>query len=90
LGGAGGETEAANGNGKEVLGESIHPPQSTINRSPRQPSACVNFGKTPYNLFFMGQQLKTVAKRRRRVAYLERKKESAKVAKASAASKAKK
>ena len=28
----------------------------------------------------MGQQLKTVAKRRRRVAYLERKKEAAKAA----------
>jgi len=38
----------------------------------------------------MGQQLKTVAKRRRRVAYLERKKETEKVAKASAVSKAKK
>jgi len=38
----------------------------------------------------MGQQLKTVAKRRRRVAYLERKKETEKVAKASSVSKAKK
>ncbi len=35
----------------------------------------------------MGQQLRKVAKRRRRIAYLERKKENAKVA---AASKAKK
>ena len=38
----------------------------------------------------MGQQLKTVAKRRRRAAYLERKKETAKVVKAPAVSKAKK
>ena len=40
-----------------------------------------------YSDFFMGQQLRTVAKRRRRIAYLERKKDAAKLAAVTAKSK---
>lgn len=55
------------------------PDQSKISRG-KQPSACAFLHACRITGLIMGQQLRKVAKRRRRIAYKARKKEAAKVA----------